>query len=64
MIEIPTLWADPDLGGEDGKRGLAWLVGTEVEAELEKKHDSGLSLVCLPKLCLASTPYSDKAEQI
>lgn len=45
-IEIPTLWADPDLGGEDGKHALGWLAGTETESELSKKHNDGLSLVC------------------
>lgn len=44
-IEIPTLWADPDLGGDDGQRGLEWLAGTEAEREIDNKNRDGLSLV-------------------
>lgn len=45
VIRVRTLWANLDIGGEDGRRGLEWLEGTEAGLELRKKDQEGLSLV-------------------
>ena len=44
-ILLPTFWNNHEMGGEDGRSGLEWLVGTEGEKELQRKNGDGLSMV-------------------
>jgi hypothetical protein len=44
-VLVPTLWAEDSVGGEDGRKAMEWLVGTEAEKQLERKNGEGLSLV-------------------
>ncbi|KAK8849368.1 hypothetical protein IAR55_004700 [Kwoniella newhampshirensis] len=41
---VPTFWADARLGGDDGRRALEWLAGTEGERELRRKAGEGLTM--------------------
>lgn len=59
-VRVPTLWEHGELGGEDGRRGLDWLEGTEAARELAKKDADGLSLVGLS--LLRSSPPSAPAK--
>jgi hypothetical protein len=43
-VLIPTFWKRC---GEDGKKGLEWLKGTEGGRELKRKDNEGLSYVCI-----------------
>lgn len=47
VVLIPSLWGEHDLAGEDGRAGLEWLKGTEVEQALMRKDKEGLSVVSL-----------------
>jgi hypothetical protein len=44
-VLLPTLWSEESVGGEDGRRALEWLAGTEAQKQLERKDREGLSLV-------------------
>jgi len=44
-VLLPTLWTEESVGGEDGKKAMEWLVGTEAEKQLQRKDGEGLSLV-------------------
>ena len=38
-VLVPTVWAVDELCGEDGKKGLEWLKGTEAERDMQRKGD-------------------------
>ena len=44
-VLLPTLWDEASVAGEDGRRALEWLEGTEALKQLERKDGEGLSLV-------------------
>jgi hypothetical protein len=44
-VLLPTFWNEENVGGEDGRKALEWLVGTEAEKQLQRKDGEGLSLV-------------------
>jgi hypothetical protein len=45
-IPVPILWGTEEVGGEDGKAGLRWLMGTEGSRELDRQsNEDGLTLV-------------------
>lgn len=44
-ILLPTFWGDESICGEDGVEASRWIKGTEVEHELRRKNQEGLSLV-------------------
>lgn len=47
---LPMFWHLPELGGEDGRQGLKWLEGSEVERRMDSKEEEGLGFVsCYPK---------------
>jgi hypothetical protein len=46
-VLLPTFWNKENVGGEDGRKALEWLVGTEAEKQLQRKDGEGLSLVRL-----------------
>jgi hypothetical protein len=46
-VLLPTFWNEENVGGEDGRKALEWLVGTEAEKQLQRKDGEGLSLVRL-----------------
>ncbi|WVQ98792.1 hypothetical protein IAU59_005923 [Kwoniella sp. CBS 9459] len=47
IIGLPLLWDIQEIGGVDGKLGKEWLKGTEVERELERRAEQGLSFDAL-----------------
>jgi hypothetical protein len=46
-VFLPTFWNEESVGGEDGRKALGWLAGTEAEKQLQRKDGEGLSLVSL-----------------
>jgi hypothetical protein len=46
-VLLPTFWNEESMGGEDGRKAIEWLVGTEAEKQLQRKDGEGLSLVGL-----------------
>jgi len=51
-VLLPTLWSEESVGGEDGRKAMEWLAGTEAEKQLQRKDGEGLSLV---RFCLSSS---------
>lgn len=47
IILLPTFWGNQDISGEDAHDALKWIKGTEVEKELRRKDEEGLSMVSL-----------------
>lgn len=44
-ILLPSFWSVEELAGEDGRKGLEILRGTEAERDILHKNSEGLSLV-------------------
>lgn len=46
-VLLPTFWSEESVGGEDGRKAMEWLGGTEAEKQLQRKDGESLSLVSL-----------------
>ncbi|WVF72216.1 hypothetical protein IAT40_007028 [Kwoniella sp. CBS 6097] len=57
IIGLPLLWDVEDIRGEDGRLAREWLQGTEVEKELERRAEQGLSLATLKAFYTATSGH-------
>lgn len=55
-IKLPLFWGIEGLCGDDGKKGLEWLTGSEVEKDLRRRAAMGFLLVRDMNRFLASRP--------